>query len=207
MFDQEDYVWVNNFLKVAFLSGKCQNCLGELFADVMEEVSCQLMVQAGRQEKSNCCKIGLLEIVIILESSLGPPLKIPVGAWAVPTHILVWIVCKETRKYFMSLFLIKPSEKYTAPFINTSRNILSSATRSSVKPEDHSVICQPLDWGILLLLTVERAIQSLPTVYFKLAYYFRYETDKVLCFPCAFWPVNSLQPKPESSLRGAQGEM
>lgn len=55
VFDQEDYVWVNNFLKVAFLSGKCQNCLGELFADVMEEVSCQLMVQAGRQEKSNCC--------------------------------------------------------------------------------------------------------------------------------------------------------
>lgn len=47
--DQEDSVRVNNFLKVAFLSGKCQNCLGELFADVMEEVSCQLMVQAGRK--------------------------------------------------------------------------------------------------------------------------------------------------------------
>ncbi|KAK2120271.1 hypothetical protein P7K49_001657 [Saguinus oedipus] len=35
--DQEDSVWVNNFLNVAFLSGKCQNCLGELFADVMEK--------------------------------------------------------------------------------------------------------------------------------------------------------------------------
>lgn len=79
--------------------------------------------------------------------------------------------------------------------------------RSSVKSEDHSIICQPWTGAFLPLLTVERAIQSLPTVYLKLAYYFRFEADKVLCLPCAFWPANILQPKPESSLRGAQGEM
>lgn len=78
---------------------------------------------------------------------------------------------------------------------------------SNVKPEDRSIICQPWTGAFLPLLTVERAIQSLPTVYFKFAYYFRYEADKVLCLPCAFWPVNILQLKPESSLRGAQGEM
>ena len=137
----------------------------------------------------------------------GPSLKVSVGAQAAPTLILVGLVHEGTRKYFMNLFLGKPSEKYTAPFINTSRNTESSETRSSVKPEDHSVICQPWTGAFLPLLTVERAIQSLPTVYFKLAYYFRYEADKVLCLPCAFWPVNILQPKPESSLRGAQGEM
>ncbi|KAG8518794.1 Ribosome-recycling factor, mitochondrial [Galemys pyrenaicus] len=42
-FDQEDSIWVNNFLKVAFLSGKCQNCLGELFADVMEEIEASVV--------------------------------------------------------------------------------------------------------------------------------------------------------------------
>lgn len=35
--DQEGSIFVNSFLEIAFLSGRCQKCLTELFADVMEK--------------------------------------------------------------------------------------------------------------------------------------------------------------------------
>lgn len=46
---------------------------------------------------------------------------------------------------------------------------------------------------------------SLLTIYFNRGYFFNC-TDKVPLVPRAFWPVNSLQQKPESRLRVAQGE-
>lgn len=35
--DQEGSIFVNSFLEIAFLSGRCQKCLTELFADVMKK--------------------------------------------------------------------------------------------------------------------------------------------------------------------------
>lgn len=35
--DQEESIFVNSFLEIAFLSGRCQKCLTELFADVMKK--------------------------------------------------------------------------------------------------------------------------------------------------------------------------
>lgn len=60
------------------------------------EVSCQLMVQVGRKNPI-AVNLAFLQIVIILESSLGPPLKVSVGAWAAPTYILIEVVHRETR--------------------------------------------------------------------------------------------------------------
>lgn len=35
--DQEESIFVNSFLEIAFVSGKCQKRLRELFADVMKK--------------------------------------------------------------------------------------------------------------------------------------------------------------------------
>lgn len=35
--DQEESIFVNSFLEIAFVSGRCQKCLTELFADVMKQ--------------------------------------------------------------------------------------------------------------------------------------------------------------------------
>lgn len=126
------------------------------------------------------------------------------GAWAACTHVLIRVVHEKTRN---SSLLRKPSEKYSSTYKHYQKH---TEFRDEIQCETRRPFPSFVNlWAgaFLPLLTVERAIQSLSTVYFKLAYYFRYETDKVLCLPCAFWPVNILQPKPESGLRGAQGEM
>lgn len=120
---------------MAFLSGKCQNCLGELFADVRGEVSCQLMVQAGRKNPI-VVKLALWKLSSFSSQwdplwCLGPSEKTCEG-----------LHCSRSHLGWASQWELVPKKNqwtYTALVINTSRKSPVPETRSDRKPEDRFV--------------------------------------------------------------------